>query len=486
MLASADVRISEIAWMGSADGSTQEWIELENTESASVSLDGWMIQALDDTPHIMLSGQISGFGRYLIERTDDDSVPHVAADLVASFGSGLENGGETLMILDASGTERDRVVGEDAWSGVGGDNTSKMTPQRIDMTWVTATPTPRAAPVPPSDQSSDSSEEQVLGASTPSPTPPPSSRVSTGVVSIYPRATITVRAGLDQSAFVGLPVLFLGSSTGLYDETLPNATYRWNFGDGATSEGMQVSHTYGYAGEYVVTLEVFHAGHVAQDRVLVRVEEPTLSVQVIGEGTQQAIRIASKVTREMDMSGFVLRDTYSPRYFTLPRHTVLLPGRTLTIPTSVSGLSNVSSVILTHQDQVVLAASAPLSLVPPSSSPKADHAGVSRPVPLHTSTMPVRVAPLPNPTPHVEADATPSSTVLYVRSGAGTSSTSGIMAAIASTTDSPLFLSLFALLLMAVAGYLVWRERGPEPTIADEYAIIEDIIEGKDDLDTRS
>ena len=105
----ANVVVSEIAWMGTADSSTDEWIELANTGNSAVDLSGWSLRADDGSPTITLSGSIVANGYFLIERTDDNTVPNIPADLVTAFGNGLGNAGETLVLRNASDVEIDRV-----------------------------------------------------------------------------------------------------------------------------------------------------------------------------------------------------------------------------------------------------------------------------------------------------------------------------------------------------------------------------------------
>ena len=129
-----DVEINEIAWMGTTTSSSDEWIELYNTTTSAIDLTGWQLKATDGTPSITLSGSIPAGGFYLLERTDDNSVPNIPADLV--YTGALENGGETLELRDGTGTLIDSVNG---WSA--GDNTTKATMERNGTGWQTATAT---------------------------------------------------------------------------------------------------------------------------------------------------------------------------------------------------------------------------------------------------------------------------------------------------------------------------------------------------------
>ena len=101
--AEASVIINEIAWMGTSNSAQDEWIELYSASGAN--LEGWILKTADDAMNISLSGTIPAGGYFLIERTDDSTVPNVSADLVTPFGSGLSNSGEVLILINASGSE---------------------------------------------------------------------------------------------------------------------------------------------------------------------------------------------------------------------------------------------------------------------------------------------------------------------------------------------------------------------------------------------
>lgn len=120
-----NVVINEIAWMGTSLDYNDEWIELYNNSGSPVVLDGWRLNAADSTPSITLSGTIPAYGYYLLERTDDQSVPGHAANLI--YSGALGNTGEHLKLIDVAGSVIDEV---DTWYA--GDNTAKATMERID------------------------------------------------------------------------------------------------------------------------------------------------------------------------------------------------------------------------------------------------------------------------------------------------------------------------------------------------------------------
>lgn len=119
------VVLNEIAWMGTLASSNDEWIELYNPTGADINLAGWTLIAADGTPSITLSGTIPAGGYFLLERTDDNTVPGVAADMI--YTGALGNAGEVLTLRDGTSTVQDSV---DAWYA--GNAMTRQTMQRVN------------------------------------------------------------------------------------------------------------------------------------------------------------------------------------------------------------------------------------------------------------------------------------------------------------------------------------------------------------------
>lgn len=133
--AQAQILINEIAWMGTIVSTSDEWLELYNTENQDVSLDGWLLEAQDGSPVINLSGAIPANGYFLLERTDDETVPQIPADLI--FSGSIGNIGEYFQLFNSSGNLIDEAPFTTAWPG--GDNTTKQTLERSSInSWTTS------------------------------------------------------------------------------------------------------------------------------------------------------------------------------------------------------------------------------------------------------------------------------------------------------------------------------------------------------------
>jgi hypothetical protein len=123
-----DVVVDEIAWMGTTISPNDEWIELYNNTDSPVDLTGWSLTAADGTPNIPLSGAIPAGSYFLLERTNDDSVPGVTRDLL--YSGALENEGEDLVLRDSACNVIDRVDCTAGWFA--GHNEARVPMVRVD------------------------------------------------------------------------------------------------------------------------------------------------------------------------------------------------------------------------------------------------------------------------------------------------------------------------------------------------------------------
>jgi parallel beta-helix repeat protein len=140
--------INEVAWAGTTADSSDEWVELYNISTKDIDLSQWVFMAEDGVPYIPLSGIVSAGEYYLLERTDDDTVSDIQADLVAPFsgignGSGLSNSGEDLLLLYVDQNNATSTIDEVPSCGgwCGGLSSQKYTMERYDpygSDWATA------------------------------------------------------------------------------------------------------------------------------------------------------------------------------------------------------------------------------------------------------------------------------------------------------------------------------------------------------------
>jgi hypothetical protein len=128
LISPGSIRINEIAWAGTLASPSDEWIELYNLEAVDIDLQGYTIAARDGTPTIVLSGQISANGYYLLERSDDNTISDITADQL--YTGALSNDGEVLELISPSGEIIDSIntAGGD-WPA--GDSSSRASMERF-------------------------------------------------------------------------------------------------------------------------------------------------------------------------------------------------------------------------------------------------------------------------------------------------------------------------------------------------------------------
>lgn len=120
--------INEVAWAGSADSASDEWIELYNTTGSAVDLTGWTIED-DGSTSYALSGSIAANSYFLIEDNEAAVNPYVADVLV---NLSLANSGDSLVLKDETGAVIDTVNGSGgAWAA--GDSGTNASMERIDI-----------------------------------------------------------------------------------------------------------------------------------------------------------------------------------------------------------------------------------------------------------------------------------------------------------------------------------------------------------------
>ncbi|MDD5013129.1 MAG: lamin tail domain-containing protein [Candidatus Pacebacteria bacterium] len=129
------VVVNEVAWMGTELSSSDEWIELKNVSEEEVNMNGWQLLDKDNQIKIIFDSAdiIPANGLYLLERTDDSSVPNIQANKI--YSGALSDGDETLRLFNSNCQLIDEVVAQTSWFA--GDKDLKKTMERDSVNWHT-------------------------------------------------------------------------------------------------------------------------------------------------------------------------------------------------------------------------------------------------------------------------------------------------------------------------------------------------------------
>ncbi len=133
---SQTIVINEVAWAGTAASHYDEWIELYNPSEEAVDLTGWTLTF--GTVTIDLGAGMETLlepgGYFLLERTDDETVSDIDADL--TYKGTLNNDGMLIELLDPMGEVVDTAnAGQEAGWAAGSDKSGDLpcaTMERID------------------------------------------------------------------------------------------------------------------------------------------------------------------------------------------------------------------------------------------------------------------------------------------------------------------------------------------------------------------
>lgn len=125
------VLINEIAWSGTVYSADDEWIELKNVWGIPVDLSGWQLSNKDNRIRVVFGENnilaVDDF--YLLERTDDNSVPGVQADAI--YNGVLHNNDEILYLFDDNCRLEDEVIAQPFW--LAGDQVKNKSMERLDV-----------------------------------------------------------------------------------------------------------------------------------------------------------------------------------------------------------------------------------------------------------------------------------------------------------------------------------------------------------------
>lgn len=329
----AQVIVSEIAWMGTAVSANDEWIELENQGSEVADINGWTLSTQDGGIEAALSGAIPAGGYFLLERTDDDTVPGVLAD--ALYTGSLSNAGEVLVLKNASGNIVDSVNMSGGWNA--GDNATKDTMQKVAGVWATGIPTPKAKNSTVATPVTEGSTAGGSGSPS-SATPASYSAHSSSASLVKPKAKGEMEISMSRDRIIpaGSEVRFSASAKD-GGGIIKDVAFSWAWGDGTKSQGMEASHIYKYPGEYVVALNAISDGRTATARASVKVFSPEIALTLERENGVRILSLANSSPYEINIGRFALRAGDEKFYF--PDDTIVPAGGKLMLDEETTGLS---------------------------------------------------------------------------------------------------------------------------------------------------
>lgn len=415
----AQVLFSEIAWMGTDESATNEWIEIYNLSSSPTDLTGWTITSADGKISISLKCTLAPHGVAVLERTDESTLPDITALL--TYTGDLVNSGATLTIKDSNGNTSNEVVGGEDWSNIGGTNTfPKQTPQQTPQGWTTAPPTPMGqltagdagasnVTCSPPEDVNDVENNTTTTVTRSSGGGGSSRKVKETVVALPGVLSMTVTA--PKTAYVNQTIEFEALPQGIGKTLMNSLVYSWNFGDTYVGSGKKISHVFSHPGEYIVVVEAVFV----KQRVLVRHDITVLPTSFeLSRTDTNDILLHNNAKYEVDIGGYVLQGNSQ---FTFPKFTYIKANGTLIVPKNRIGQpTSVVSLLDTERTHVALlgipSSAQSVSLTQyDKSKPIMTVSGIST---IQRATAVKSIDPVPDATAGIETMEKPADTIVRI------------------------------------------------------------------------
>lgn len=340
-VAEADVRITEIAWMGTAESQFGEWFELYNDGNETVNLAGWKLYEDSGAQTIFtMTKSIPASGYLLVERTttsSPDPVPGISDESGSFGGSGFSNSGENLVLKDNQGAAIQTLNFASGWPA--GDADTKETMQWDNSKWVTAIATPKAP-----------FSGGVGGGS-----PPVGS-----VVSPVPKNESRIELSIPQTIYTTISSDYSAKTFLEYGEAY-RGLFLWNMGDGTTYKSDRpesIKHIYKYPGRYTISFAYYITLYDKKPLLINSIGKTVISPKVIfsvvkGKGFQ----FINSDNVSVDISGWIIV-LPDQKIVELPPLTIIGGGDTVIMPFSSFELdSSYLKATLQTPERTVLASS---------------------------------------------------------------------------------------------------------------------------------
>lgn len=358
------IHITEIMYDPSGSDTGREWVEVQNTGTSAIDFTTWKFFEANVNHGI---DQIDGYsqelqpGEYGVVVSDKAKFladfPNFLGKIFKSSFS-LSNSGENLAFkAESSGAIIDQYLYDVSLGAAGDGNTIQK-----GMVWLAAFPTPGLTNV-----SSDSggtnntstttatSSSQIGGTSTTTvatttqvstSTLPVSTPVVSGSGGGYVVPQLFGAVILPQVALAGVDTLVQGQGFLLGGKSVQNPRFSWNFGDGTVGQGASTTHRYKYPGTYHIAMDVavtMNNNEISTlEHATIIVVAPEISIsEEKDENGDIYIKIENETKYSLEISSWVVqRGNVGGEHYVLPKNTFISPYTAIRIPQEVTKFQN--------------------------------------------------------------------------------------------------------------------------------------------------
>lgn len=345
----ANVVFTEVMYDPAGTDSKHEWVEVYNDGTESVDLTKYFLQT-DGTYssyHSISSISTSMLppDRYAVVaqdvptfQTDNPGYGGIVYD--SSWSDLSDTVGKTLVINDPNKVSLNQYTYN---ISIGANNDGNSLQKTSSESWVSALPTPGIATIDTSSDSSSTTQKTDTNNGSSSST---NSSISSSTF-IFPVNNPQAQLLIPKNIIAGIPIKIVPSISGANNIPFSNKSFHISFGDGFEHydySTLPVFHTYLYPGTYVVYFEYIQKpnnpdeGDVLSVRKTIEVMPSTVLINKIN--IDSSVEISNPSSRDIDISHWILRSLVSPDiYFTIPKNTIMLPGKKIILSHDITGIS---------------------------------------------------------------------------------------------------------------------------------------------------
>ncbi|MFH1582635.1 MAG: lamin tail domain-containing protein [bacterium] len=262
--------LNEIAWMGSTSSSADEWIELKNVSTSTISLNNWQLigensETNENKIEIIFNEDnlIPMSSYFLLERSDDDSVPGIESD--KTFTGAINDSNFILRLFDDACRLIDEVTATSTWTA-GQKEPERKTMERNDaLNWHTSYSPSSINGLFGTPKGENSQKQEPLIGENQSP------------IALFNYQL--------QNPVINQEIIFDASSSTDPDGTI--TSYVWDFGNNnsTTIENSTTTYSYSNSGEYIISLQIVDdknsTSSIATSSIIISLEEiPTLEIVI--------------------------------------------------------------------------------------------------------------------------------------------------------------------------------------------------------------
>ncbi len=318
------MKINEIMYDVSGTDTGREWIEIYNDTSADIDFSGWKIleSAVNHTVKLILGDSIIPAGGYAIIADNDQNFlvdnPNFKGTLFDTVFS-LTNTGETLALINSSGTKINEINYTDSLGAKGDGNSLQLHEGFLLSAIPTISAKNNTESSTPQKLESNATTSQNTSVITISSHSSPAS-----IVEVKEVPGFEISIGRERLASIKTPVIFEAKTIEKYG--LNRIKYLWNFGDGNQERNKKVEHYYKNEGLYNVVLNAVSGINHAVARTIVHVKKPNIALEIKENG----IELNNLDINELNVGLWKLKSEDQNIEFTFPLDTIIGPNTKIT------------------------------------------------------------------------------------------------------------------------------------------------------------